>query len=92
MGNPLFPFVVNVYMEDWKPQIIATAPDECKTTKLKRCVDDAFCLVDTCMATQLQQHRNTVDPKGSIRFTKEDEENNIIRFLYTTFTRKIKAA
>ena len=79
-------------MENWKPQIIATTPDNCKPTKLKQYVDDAFCLVDICTTTNLQQHMNTVDPKGSIGFTKEDEENNSMLFFYTTFTRKIKAA
>ena len=87
MGNPVSPIVVKLYMEDWKPQIIATAPDDCKPTKWKRCMDDAFCLVATCMKTKLQQRMNTVDPKVSIRITKDDEENNSMLFLYTKFTR-----
>ena len=81
MGNPLFLIVVNLYMENWKPQIIATTPDNCKPTKLKQYVDDTFCLVDICMTTHLQQHMNTVDQKCSIRFTKEDEQNNSYSFI-----------
>ena len=37
---------------------------------------------------KLQQHMKTVDPTGSIIFTREDEENNSMPFLDAKFTRK----
>ena len=53
-----------------------------------RVVYFVICLVHTGKAKQLQQHMNTVDPTGSIIFTREDEENNSMPFLDAKFTRK----
>jgi len=53
-----------------------------------RYADDLICLVQTGEAKKLQQHTNTVDPTGSIVFTREDVENNSMPFLDATFTRK----
>ena len=86
MGSPLSPMVVNQYMEDLEQKIIATAPVDCQTKNWKRYVNDVICLAHTGKANELQQHVNTVDPTGSIIFTREDEENNIMPFLDEMFT------
>ena len=88
MGSPVSPIVVNLYMEDLEQKIIATAPVDCQPRNWKRYVDDVICLVHTGKAKTLQQHMNTVDPTGSIIFTREDEENNSMPFLDAKFTRK----
>ena len=88
MGSPVSPIVVNLYMEDLEQKIIATAPVDCQPRNWKRYVDDIICLVHTGKAKKLQQHMNTVDPTGSIIFTREDEENNSMPFLDAKFTRK----
>ena len=75
MGSPVSPIVVNLYMEDQEQNIIATAPVDCQSRNWKRYEDDVICLVHTGKAKKLQQHMNTVDPTGSIIFTREDEEN-----------------
>ena len=87
MGSPVSPIVVNLYMEDLEQKIIATAPVDCQPRNWKRYVDDVICLVHTGKAKKLQQHMNTVDPTGSIIFTREDEENNSMHFLDAKFTR-----
>ena len=73
MGSPVSPIVVNLYMEDLEQKIIATASVDCQPRNWKRYVDDVICLVHTGKAKKLQQHMNTVDPTGSIIFTREDE-------------------
>ena len=88
MSSPVSPIVVNLYMEDLEQKIIATAPVDCQPRNWKRYVDDVICLVHTGKAKKLQQHMNTVDPTGSIIFTREDEENNSMPFLDAKFTRK----
>ena len=75
-------------MEDLEQKIIATAPVDCQPRNWKQYVDVVICLVHTGKAKKLQQHMNTVDPTGSIIFTREDEENNIMPFLDAKFTRK----
>ena len=62
-------------------------PVDCQPRNWKRYVDDVICLVHTGKAKKLQQHMNTVDPTGSIIFTREDE-NNSMPFLDAKFTRK----
>ena len=49
---------------------------------------DVICQVHTGKAEELQQHMNTVDPTGNIRFTRECEENNRMPFLDETFNNK----
>ncbi|KAI0225879.1 Xanthine dehydrogenase/oxidase [Lamellibrachia satsuma] len=88
MGSPVSPIVVNLYMEDLELKIIATAPVDCQLRNRKRYVDVEICLVHAGKAKKLQQHMNTVDPTGSIIFTREDEENNSMPFLDAKFTRK----
>ena len=51
-------------------------------------MDDVIYLVHTGKTKKLQQHMNTVDPTGSIIFTREDEQNNSMPFLDAKFTRK----
>ena len=51
-------------------------------------MDDVICLVHTGKAEELQQHMNMVDPTGSIRLTREEEDNNSMPFLDATFTRQ----
>ena len=60
----------------------------CQPKNWKRYVNDVICLVHTGKAKKLQQHMNTVDPTGSIIFTRDDEENNSMPFLDAKFTRK----
>ena len=69
-------------------KIIATAPDDCKPMIWKQYVDDVIYLVHTGNAEELQQHMNMVNPTGSIRLTREEEENNSIAFLDAKFTNK----
>ena len=88
MGSPVSPIVVNLCMEDLEQKIIATAPADCQPRNWKRYVDEIICLVHTGKAKTLQQHMNTVDPTGSIIFTREDEENNSVPLLDAKVTRK----
>ena len=79
---------MNLYMQDLEQKIIATAPVDCQTRNWKRYVDDVISLVHTGKAKKLQQHMNTVDPTGSIIFTRKDKENNSMPFLDVKFTKK----
>ena len=83
-GNPVSPIVVNMYMEDLEQNTIATAPEDCQPRSWKRNVDDVICLDQ---ADKLQQHMNTVDPMGSLVFSR-NMKNNSVPFLDTKFTRK----
>ena len=80
MGSPVSPIVVNLHTEDLEQKIIATAPVDCQPGNWKRYVDNVICLLHTGKAKTLQQHMDTVDPIGSIIFTREDEENNSMPF------------
>ena len=74
MGSSLSHIVMNLYLEDLEQKIIPMASDDCKPWNWKWYVDDVICLVLTCKAEEPQQHMNTVDPTGSMRFTREDDE------------------
>ena len=73
MGSPVSPIVVNLYMENLEQNIIVTAPENCQARGWMRYMDDIICLVHTGNAETLQQRMNTVDPTGSIVFTREDK-------------------
>ena len=51
-------------------------------------MDDVIYLVHTLKTEELQQHMDTVDPIGSIRSKRDEEENNNLPFLDTNITRK----
>ncbi len=51
-------------------------------------MDDVITLVKKGIVEKLQDHMNTVDPTGSIKFTREEEENKSMPFLDARFTRK----
>lgn len=81
LSSPVCPTAVNLYMEDLKRKIIATATDDCKLWNWMWYVDDIICLVHTYTSDELQQHMNTVNPTGSGRFRREEEANTHMPFL-----------
>ena len=81
MSSPISTIVVNLYMEDLKRKFIATATDDCKPWNWMWYVDDVICLVHTCTSDELQQHMNTVNPTGSVKFGREEEANTHMPFL-----------
>ena len=84
MGSTVSAIVV--YMENLEHKMIATVPDNCKPSNCQRIVDDVICLVHTGEAEELQHHINTLNPTGSIRFTRK-EDNNRMLFLDASVTR-----
>ncbi len=86
MGSPVSPIVVNLYMEELEQQIIASALAECKPISWKCYVDDILCIVKKGQAESLQNHMNTVDKTGSIKFTREEEVDRSMPFLDAKFT------
>ena len=87
MGIPVSPIVVNLYMEDLELEIIATEPVDCQPRNWKRYMNDVVCLVHEGKANKLQQHMTTVDPTGSIIFTRGGKENSSMPFSDAKFTR-----
>ncbi len=88
MGSPLSPIAVNLFMEWFESEAIATAPDNCKPRIWKRYVDDVLEIIKKGEAENLTNHLNQVDPTNSVKFTFEEEDNNSIAFLDTLITKK----
>ena len=78
MGSPVSSIVVNVCMKDLEQIVIATAPEDCQPRSWKRYVDDVIFLVHTGKVEKLLQHMNTVDPTGSVVFTREYEKTTAL--------------
>jgi len=88
MGSPVSPIVANLYMEDLEQRAIATAPEPMKPRFWKRYVDDVIAIIRKGMSQSLNDHLNTIDETGNIKFTNEEMEDNSIPFLDTRVTRK----
>ncbi|XP_072033426.1 uncharacterized protein [Amphiura filiformis] len=88
MGSPLSPIAVNLFMEWFENEAIATAPDNCKPRIWKRYVDDVLEVIKKGEAENLTTHLNQVDPTNSIKFTYEEESDNSIPFPNTLITKK----
>jgi hypothetical protein len=81
MGSPVSPLVANLFMEDLEQKAIATTTNTCKPRIWKRYVDDILAVVPSGCVQELNDHLNTLDITGNIKFTNETMENNQIPFL-----------
>ena len=79
MGSPVSPIVVNLYMEAFETQALATAP--VKPKAWYRYVDDTFVVIHEYEIERFTQHINSQDP--NIKFTSEVVQDNKLAFLYT---------
>ncbi|XP_064632716.1 uncharacterized protein LOC135491023 [Lineus longissimus] len=84
MGNPVSPIVANLYMEHLEQTAIASAPTQFKPRFWKRYVDDVLSVIPIGTAQALNDHLNTIDETGNIKFTNEAMKDNSIPFLDTT--------
>ena len=81
MGSPVSPLVANLFMEDLEQRAISTAPLECKPRFWVRYVDDVLAIIPKGQVQQLNEHLNTMDHTGNIKFTNESMEEDHIPFL-----------
>jgi len=75
-------------MEDLEQRAIATAPEPMKPRFWKRYVDDVIAIIRKGMSQPLNDHLNTIDETGNIKFTNEEMEDNSIPFLDMRVTLK----
>ena len=85
MGSPVSPIVVNIFMEDLEQRAIATSPVECRPRIWKRFVDDTITAIPKGKAKALNEHLDTVDETGSVKFSHEEMEDHKLPFLDALF-------
>ena len=83
MGSPVSPIVANLFMEWFEENAINTFMYE--ISLWKRYVDDTIVALDDALLEDFTNHINSIHP--SIKFTREEEENNTIPMLDAKTTR-----
>ena len=83
MGSPVSPIVANLFMEWFEGNAINTFMYE--ISLWKRYVDDTIVVLDDSLLEDFTNHINAIHP--SIKFTREEEENNTIPMLDAKTTR-----
>ena len=83
MGSPVSPIVANLFMEWFEENAINTFMYE--ISLWKRYVDDTIVALDDSLLKDFTNHINAIHP--SIKFTREEEENNTIPMLDAKTTR-----
>ena len=84
MGSPVSAVIVNLYMESFEEQAIATSPY--KPRVWKRYVHETFTVLYRESVDNFLQHLNNQQP--SIRFTMETGSDSKLAFLYTAVSRE----
>ena len=80
----MFPLVANLFMENLEQKAMVPTEEEIRTVMWKRYVDDILAIVTQGKTTELLTHINIIDTTNSIKFTKEEMDNNTIAFLEVT--------
>ena len=86
MGSPVSPIIVNLFMEHLEQRAINTAPEDLKPRYWKRYVDDVLAIIRRGKEKELNQHLDSIDASGNVKFTHEEMTDNRIPFLDANIT------
>ena len=80
MGSPLGPTFANIFLCYHEEKWLASCPANIRPTFYRRYVDDIFLLFDS--ADKVEQFKSYMNNRHhNMKFTSENEENNILPFL-----------